>query len=90
MERATSHDAGRLQFVAAALGQCVTVNPLFVLPFLGAEEDRKVHPGAERQDLRTARPPPHRPHREGPACGILAAGEGLTVSKGICVPPGRR
>lgn len=72
-----------------------SVNSLFVLAFLGAEEDRKVHPGAERQDLRTARPPPHRPHREGPASGILAAGEGLTVNKVICVrlcqiPPGRR
>lgn len=43
----------------------------FSPPFLGFEEDCKVHSGAKRKDLRATRPPAHRPHRERPASRIL-------------------
>lgn len=46
--------------------------PAFLLPLLGAKEDSQVHPGAEREDLRSQRSTHHRSYRKGNACRILA------------------
>lgn len=42
----------------------------FFLP-QGIKKDRKVHSGAEWEDLRSQRPAHHRSHRKGNACRIL-------------------
>lgn len=61
--------------LSGCTGGCSVSEPRVCFVLSGSEEDREVHSGTERQDLRPPRPPAHRPDGEGPASRILLLSE---------------